>query len=171
MRFWRLTTGSLPDKMTHMWLSIPFKLFPGLRTQGMYILQDKEFQTRLFCSFKCLSFKIRQLKPYSTVFDDFLQLQLDKKEWLLHRTSIWAWSHRYHTILSFSDFVGRELIAEGSQNVWICHVGDAERDGSFDYFAGNIMNSQVQVSMSHTDRYTSPKFYNMCRVTDFIIKP
>ena len=31
-----------------------------------------------------------------------------------------------HTILCFSDFVGRELIAQGSQNVWICHVGDAK---------------------------------------------
>ena len=57
-----------------------------------------------------------------------------------------------HTILCFSDFVGRELIAQGSQNVWICHVGDAEGYGSFDYFAGTIMNSEVQVSMSHTDR-------------------
>ena len=53
----------------------------------------------------------------------------------------------------FSDFVGRELIASGSENVWICHVGDQERDGSFDYFAGTILNSNVEVSMSHKDRW------------------
>ena len=40
---------------------------------------------------------------------------------------------------------GRDLIANGRQNVWICHVTDQSSSGSFQQFAEMVFASQPEV--------------------------
>ena len=63
----------------------------------------------------------------------------------LYSYNIMTWSEQP------SDFAGRELIAEGDQNVWICHVGNTEDYKDFSTFSDTILNSQVDVTMENND--------------------
>jgi hypothetical protein len=38
---------------------------------------------------------------------------------------------------------GRELIAEGAKNIWICEMGNSHKDGGFDRFARRIAGAQL----------------------------
>ena len=46
---------------------------------------------------------------------------------------------------------GRELIAAGQKNVWICHVGDRQNDGDFETFADMMVTSEAAVSWPPVD--------------------
>ena len=51
-----------------------------------------------------------------------------------------------------SEYVGREIIADGDENIWICHVANAEENtDDFQDFVANIIESQVNVSMERPD--------------------
>jgi hypothetical protein len=53
------------------------------------------------------------------------------------------------------EWAGRELIADGRFNTWICEVGDAELYGSFDEFVSQIEEARVDVFL-RTVLYHSP---------------
>jgi len=54
-----------------------------------------------------------------------------------------------------SEYANRDLIAEGRNNVWICHVSDKNTSGSFGTFADIVLSSVVEVNTRKTDSLVS----------------
>lgn len=55
----------------------------------------------------------------------------------------------------FGDYAGSELMAWGRSNVWICELGRAADDGSFEEFMARVLSAEVRVSGLRVS-YASP---------------
>ncbi len=60
------------------------------------------------------------------------------------------------TWASSGTYVGRELVANGSRNVWICQVGRAAEDGSFADFMAAVSGAPVAVAGAGEVPFASP---------------
>ena len=79
---------------------------------------------------------------------------LEDGHWILgrqERTFVALYSHQPTVWSETEEFVDREVIAAGDQNLWICHVGDMEQYGSFQRFSEAVLGSRVEVSLRDTD--------------------
>ena len=50
---------------------------------------------------------------------------------------------------------GREIIAPGAENIWICELGRAEVNGTFEQFIEGILSAKLTFERLHA-RYHSP---------------
>jgi hypothetical protein len=46
---------------------------------------------------------------------------------------------------------GRDLVAPGRRNAWLCHVGDRETNGEFQQFVDMVAGSEVEVTLGEED--------------------
>ena len=79
---------------------------------------------------------------------------VEEGHWILGRqgrTFVALYSHQPTVWSETEEFVDREVIAAGDQNLWICHVGDMEQYGSFQRFSEAVLGSRVEVSLRDTD--------------------
>ena len=66
------------------------------------------------------------------------------------------YSHNPAVWVTEGDWAGRELVADGKANVWICEVGDSTMYESFDEFVDLVSNSAIQIEDIHSVVYDSP---------------
>ena len=59
-------------------------------------------------------------------------------------------------------YAGRELLAWGEENVFICHVSSVEEDESFQIFRDRILQSEVEIRMESTDSLVTCMLHNHC---------
>ena len=99
---------------------------------------------------------------YKNGFDEVIE----QDNWVLGRQKETFVALYSYNMMSWSeepsDFAGRELIAEGQQNVWICHVGNTEDYDSFATFADTVLESQVEVTFENNDSLVACLAHNNC---------
>ena len=66
-------------------------------------------------------------------------------------TYVALYSHQPAVWTENSEYRDRELVAEGSQNVWICHVGDLQTYSNFSTFTEAVLQSQVRVELAREE--------------------
>ena len=66
-------------------------------------------------------------------------------------TYVALYSHQPAVWTENSEYRDRELVAEGSQNVWICHVGDTQTYSNFSTFTEAVLQSQVRVELTREE--------------------
>ena len=107
---------------------------------------------------------------YKDGFDDVVTTD----NWVIARqgdtyVALYSYQQLYWADAS-SEYVNRELIADGDENVWICHVSNADESGDFQEFVANILESQVNISIETFDPLTRCFINNGClgKVDDFV---
>ena len=91
---------------------------------------------------------------------------IEENSWVLGRTvdtyvALYSWQPAVWADET-SEYANRDLIAEGKNNVWICHVSDKNNSGSFDTFVDNVLASVVDISTRGTDSLVSCLEENSC---------
>ena len=74
--------------------------------------------------------------------------------WVMARqgeTFVALYSQQDMTWTDNTQYLDRELVAEGSQNVWICHVGDSASYSDFSAFTQTVLQSRVEVERQAED--------------------
>jgi hypothetical protein len=87
-------------------------------------------------------------------FDEVVQ----EKGWTFGRKGagyVALWSRQPTTWSKDGVFGGEGLVAEGSKNVWICHLGRTKTDGPFDQWRARIAAAKV-VATDATVKYRAP---------------